>query len=382
MKKVLHINSQFEIIWWMEKYIENFYNSLYNYFDVKIFKFYKWKNNSKIKNSNITSIELDICKSFLCKTLDLYRISKKIAEHTRDKNIDHSISHWDFCNIFNILSKGFWNKSEVIIVIHNSVDRKTIWIIWFIITKIIYRFADKVICVSKELQENIENNFWIKKEKITTIYNPFNFTEIDELKKEELEDNILEVINNWKINFCHVARIEWYKKQDFLIDCFWEYLEKNNKEAQLFIIWDWNYKKQLEKIIKDKKLEKNIFLLWYKNNIYKYIYKMNYFLFTSSWEWFWRTLIDSLSCNIPILTFDYKYWAKEIIRNNNDLSECKNIEIHENWILTPYMDKEKFVKAMDLITKANFNKNKISKNIQKYNIENFNEAWKLILNNK
>lgn len=380
MKKILHINSQFEIIWWMEKYIEIFYNSFSSFFDIKIFKFYKWKNNSNINNKNIFSLELNICKTFLCKAFDLFRISKSISSYCQKEKIEDSISHWDFCNIFNILSKLFWNRSKIIIIIHNSVDKKTIWIAGFIITKIIYRFADKIICVSKELEQDIKENFWIKKENIMTIYNPFDFNKIKEIKKEEIKNiKISKIINNWKINFCHIARLELYKKQDFLIECFSEYIKNINKNAQLFIIWDWNYKKELEKIINEKELEKNIYLLWYKNNIYKYLNKMNYFLFTSSWEWFWRTLIDSLSCNIPVLTFDYKYWAKEIIRNNDDLSKCKKIEIHENGILTPYIDKYSFIKWIDLMTKTNFDKEKIKSNIKKYNIENFTKKWDLIL---
>ena len=106
---------------------------------------------------------------------------------------------------------------------------------------------------------------------------------------------------------------------------------------------------------------------------------MKYYYYSWLQEWFWRWLVDSLSCWIPILTHDYKYWAKEIIRNNENFSDCSNIEIHNNGILIPYMNKKKYLEAMELLLKTKFDKEKIIENTKKYDIKNFKKEWDLIL---
>lgn len=379
MKKILHINPQLEIIWWMERYIEQFYMSFSSSYEVFALSIIKQNTNLNIPKENIFSLDEKVNNSMLAKIKKLIFRSRNIANFCNKKNIDVSISHWDIANIFNILSKFFWNKSKIIIIIHNAFDKNLLWTPLYYLCKFFYKFADEIISVSKELSLDLEKK--INTSKIKTIYNPFDFEKIEELKNEEIEEYIEKILNNWKINICNVARLASYKKQDMIIDCFYEYY-KTNKDIQLFIIWDWdeNYKNSLIKKVKDYWIENNIFFLWYKINVYKYINKMDYYIYLS-WlqEWFCRWLIDALSLWIPVLTHDYKYWAKEIIRNNNDLSPCQEIEIYENGILTPYMDKEKYIKAMDLMINTNFDKNKIIENIKKYDIENFKNEWNLIL---
>lgn len=380
MKTILNINSQLEIIWWMERYIETFYNTLL--YKIKILKFYKWENNTNIPLTNIYSFEENRKLFFFSKVKILFIRSKKIARLCNKKNIEFSISHWELSNIFNVFSKFFWNKAKIILIIHNSIDKKTIWLTNLILAKLFYRYSDKVIFISKELENETLSKLYLNNNRINKIYNSFDFKRINILKNIKIKEKRLQkILMNWKINFCTISRLDENKNLEFFIECFFDFFKKN-KNIQLFIIWDWEQNNELQKYINKLKLEKNIFLLWFKNNVYKYLNVMNYFLYVSKSEWFWRTLIDSLSCWIPVLTHDYKYWAKEIIRNSNDLSKCKKVEIHENWILTPYMDKEKFLEWINVLIKTKFDKEKINKNIQKYNVENFKKEWNNIINEK
>jgi len=378
MKKILHINPQLEIIGWMEKYIEQFYMSFSNEYEVYTLSMKKHNINLNIPKKNIFSLDEKTDNSLIAKVKNLFFRSKNIASFCNQNNIDISISHGDIANIFNIMSKFFWNKSKIIIILHNAFDKKQLWSPLYYLCKSFYKFADDIISVSHELSNDVKMQ--INTNKIKTIYNPFDFERIEILKNEEIETILESILNNWKNNICNIARLDPNKKQDLIIDYFYEYY-KFNKNIQLFFIWDWdeNYKKKLIKLVKNLWLENTIFFLWYKTNVYKYINKMNYYYYSGLQEWFWRWLVDALSLWVPILTHDYKYWAKEILRNNEDFSDCKDIEIHENGILTPYMDKEKYIKAMDLIINTKFDKNKIIENTKKYDVYNFKRAWNFIL---
>lgn len=379
MKKIIHINPQLEIIWWMERYIEQFYMSFCDNYDIYALSLEKHNINLNIPKDKVFSLDEKVNNSIISKIKKLFFRSKNIAKFCNKNNIELSISHGDIANLFNILSKIFWNKSKIIIILHNAFDKDLLWAPLYLLCKFVYKFADQIISVSKELAEDTKRQINI--EKIKTIYNPFDFEKIEILKNEEIEEDILEKLNNWKINFCNVARLASYKKQDLIIDSFYEYF-KTNKNIQLFFIWDWDkkYKTLLQEKVKNYNLENVIFFLWYKINVYKYIKSMNYYLYLS-WlqEWFGRWLIDSLSCWVPILTHDYKYWAKEIIRNDINFTDCSNIEICENGILTPYMNKDKYTEAMQLLLETRFDKEKIVINIKKYSIDNFKKDWNLIL---
>jgi len=362
----------------MERYIEQFYMSFCSNYEIFAISLEKHNINLNIPKNNIFSLDEKINNSFIAKIKKLFFRSKNIAKFCNKNNIDVSISHGDIANLFNILSKLFWNKAKIIIILHNAFDKNLLWIPLYLFCKFIYKYADEIISVSKELTHDVTKQ--INTKKVKTIYNPFDFEKIEVLKNEKIEENLEKILNNWNINICNVARLDPNKKQDLIIDCFYEYY-KTNKNIQLFFIWDWDekYKKNLIEKVKKYNLKNVVYFLWYKKNVYKYIVKMKYYYYSWLQEWFWRWLVDSLSCWIPILTHDYKYWAKEIIRNNENFSDCSNIEIHNNGILIPYMNKKKYLEAMELLLKTKFDKEKIIENTKKYDIKNFKKEWDLIL---
>lgn len=379
--KILNIIDQISIIWWIERYTEYLYDLNVNKWDFYILTYIKQISNLNIPKEKIFFLDEKIDNSFFAKVKKLFFRSKNIAKFCNKNNIDISISHGDVANLFNIISKLFWNKAKIIIILHNAFDKNLLWIPLYLLCKFTYKYADEIISVWKELAEDIKKQ--INTDKVKTIYNPFDFEKIEILKNEKIEDDIEKLLNNWKINICNVARLDSNKKQDLIIDCFYEYYKTNNN-IQLFFIWDWDekYRNLLIEKVKKYNLENAIFFLWFKTNVYKYIIKMHYYYYYYSGlqEWFGRWLIDALSCWVPILTHDYKYWAKEIIRNNENFTECKEIEIHENGVLTPYMDKNKYIEAMQILLETKFDKEKIIKNTKKYDIENFKKDWNLILN--
>lgn len=375
---ILHINPQLEIIWGMEKYIEVFYNEFQYKYNQFVLKIIDWKSNIKVPNEKIYSLDKK-AKNIFQKIIILTITPFQIAIFCRKKNINYSISHGDYANILNVLSKLFWNPAKIILIFHNTVN---LWLLgWPIYTaiKILARFADKILTVSKELKQDVTIDLQISKSKISTIYNPFDFNEINRLQNEPIESEMEQLLDSGKINFCNIARIESYKKQDLLLEYFAEY-QKKSQNAFLFFIWDGNYRKVLEYKAKELNIDNSVFFLWFKENIYGYVKKMHAHCFCSGLqEWFGRSLIDTLFCGVPVLTHDYKYWAKEIMRGDDNLSECNDIEILDNGILTPYMNKEKYIKWMEMITKIPFDKEKMRENITRYGIEYFVASWNDIL---
>lgn len=373
-KKILHIIYQTNIIWWVEKFLSTLL--VFSKNKDLLVQVYNKKNNTWIKNNIISLDEKIHSYNPLILLYQTFSRAIKYKKICKKENIEYSISHWDSLNLSNILSKIlFWNKSNIYIFLHNSLSFYTNK--WSSVYKYLFDYfypkADKIITISQEMSVELKNKWW---KNIKTLYNPIDIHQIENLKKEPLW-NYQKYFQNWKKTFITISRLEKVKNINFLIECFNDF-NQINKDYQFLIIWEWKEKNNLQKII-NSTWNQNIILLWEQNNVYKFLSSSDYFIFSSLNEWFWRVLIESLACGIPVLTHDFKYWAKEIIRNNNDFTNCEDIEIHENWILTPYLKKDIFIEWMKEIILNNFNKNKITNNIEKYNIKNLEKNWELIL---
>lgn len=373
-KNILHIIYQTNIIWW----VENFLSTLlwYSQDNNILVQVYNKKNNTWIKNKIINLDEKLHSYNPLILIYQLFSRAYKYKKTCTNEKISISVSHGDSLNLSNIASKiFFWNKSSIYIFLHNSLTFYTNTWSWFYKYLFIYFYpkADKVITVSKEMYEELKSQGF---KNVEYLYNPINIDSIQELQKESLWKH-KSLFQKSKKTFITIGRLEKVKNIDFLIDNFHQF-NLSNPNYQFIIIWDWEEQKKLKNKIQ-KLQNSNIHLLWRQSNVYNFLSSSNYFLSSSLNEWFWRVLIEALACWVPVLTHDFKYWAKEIIRNNNDFSDCEKVEIHENWILTPYLDKENYIKSLNMIVTTSFDKNIMMNNIEKYKIQRLYQNWENLL---
>lgn len=377
-KGIVHINPQLEIIGWMERYIEQFYVSFSKRYSVSILTFWSKQCILDIPQEILYTLKEDIHTGILYRIYCLIVRSNHISKFCKKNNIGTSISHWEIANIFNIFSKFFGNKAMVVVVVHNTFDIKSLWFLLYYLCIWLYRFADKVVCVSHELANDIKIR--ISSNHVVTILNSFDIDLINSLKNDPIDTDMGAMLSNWKINICNVGRFDDNKNQALLLDYFYLFYQKN-KNVQLFFIGDWDmqYISNIKQKITEYNIYDSVFLLGYQKNIYKYLDKMDYACYTNTHEWFGRSLVDALIVGIPVLTHDYKYWAKEIIRNQSKFDICEHIEIHENGILTKFLNREQYIAAMDLLPSISFDKKIMMNNTHIYNSDFFAKAWSLLL---
>ena len=75
-------------------------------------------------------------------------------------------------------------------------------------------------------------------------------------------------------------------------------------------------KKNLIKKIKDYNLEDRIFLIGYKKNIFKYMYRSKCFKLTSLWEDPGFVLVEAAACRTSIISNDCPNGPKEFLQNS------------------------------------------------------------------
>ena len=225
-------------------------------------------------------------------------------------------------------------------------------------------FSTKVIAVSNSVR-----SYWIESglvnEKITTIYNGFNFKFKTKKKLSKSE-----------IVFCNISRIIPYKGHLFLIELFNE-LSKHRNDLILYIIGDTlpqyeSYYSKLREKVDEYNLEKNIKFIGYKRDVIEYLEKSNFFIHCPiSPDPLPTVIFEAIECNLPVICTN-QGGAYEILDSGNNgllidsLSPIKSCDL----ILKYIYDKD--LQQMN----CNNSKSFVKKNFQ---ISSFNNNLKKII---
>jgi glycosyltransferase involved in cell wall biosynthesis len=133
-----------------------------------------------------------------------------------------------------------------------------------------------------------------------TIYNPISIRNNESEANEEITDNFENELFIKNDIIISIGRLSHQKNQSLMLDVFAQ-VEKRNPRLRLVILGGGDLRGALEEKIKKLKLTEKVFLLGVKQNVYKYLKKSKFFLFTSSFEGLGMVLLEAMSLGIPVV---------------------------------------------------------------------------------
>jgi|688.fasta_scaffold287152_2 glycosyltransferase involved in cell wall biosynthesis len=183
--------------------------------------------------------------------------------------------------------------------------------------KIIWKLAAKKIhliaCPTQITLDLLKSQNIFDKNKLILLEDPiFSIREIVNLKKEKLEQNL---DKNFKY-LLSIGRLTRQKNFSLLIKGFYE-IKKIYKEYKLIIIGEGEEKIKLQKIIKQLKLNNDVFLLGFKKNIFNYINFADCLISTALWEDPGFTLVETGILNKLVISSDCPSGPVELFNQNN-----------------------------------------------------------------
>ena len=232
---------------------------------------------------------------------------------------------------------------------------------WKKISKKIYM----VTCPSEQTKKDLIKSNIFSEEKLKVIYDPIlEIKEIQRKLNSKIEKNLL--IN--RKYFLNIGRLTKQKNQALLIDVFSK-LVKNNNNLYLYIAGDGQKKKTLNKMIIDRQVQNNVFLLGYCENVFPLIKNSSVVISTSLWEDPGAVMIESAYCNKLVISSNCPNGPEEFLKygkcgylfKNNDSIDLENKINHflnEN-------ENSKFKKAV--ISKKNSKVYSLFRHYQKLN---------------
>ena len=184
----------------------------------------------------------------------------------------------------------------------------------FILVKILYKYAYKVIAQTDEMKKDLVKVYNLPQKKIHTIYNPLDYDYIN--KSANIGED---PFNHNYINIVASGRIINQKAYDVLIKAFKIVIEKNSK-FRLYVLGDdvIGLKQELLELIKKLKLESFIFFEGFIENPYSYYKYSDLYVLSSRWEGLPNTVLENLYLEKPIVATNCIEYLSEIIIDNQN----------------------------------------------------------------
>lgn len=267
------------------------------------------------------------------KIINLIKRFFKLKQIKRQYNIHTTISLLENPNIMNIFTK---TNDKVIVSVRNFVSKANKGFygrVYNASIKFLYNKADKVVVVSRAIKNDLIMNFGLDQTKIKVIYNFYDIERINELAKEEIEEQYKDIFKNPTI--ITVGRLSQQKGQWHLIRAFKE-IKQEISNAKLVILGQGELKNYLRQLAMDLGLGNDIYFLGFQENPFKYIARSTIYVLPSLYEGFPNALCEAMACRIPVVSSDCKSGPREILAPGTDIDlEAQNIEYEKYGILVP-----------------------------------------------
>ncbi|SHG59711.1 glycosyltransferase [Flavobacterium johnsoniae] len=189
-----------------------------------------------------------------------------------------------------------FSKTKIIFTEHNTFNRRMQNFFFKKIDKNIYRFYDKIICITKEVKEVMLKHCEFKSKDIFVIENGVNLDSIikaSPMLREEIDRRILE---SDKL-LIQVAGFRAQKDQKTVIRSL-QYLDLSVK---LLLVGDGIFRKECENLVVELGLKERVFFLGIRIDVPNLIKMADISVVSSHWEGFGLVAVESMAAGKPVI---------------------------------------------------------------------------------
>lgn len=237
------------------------------------------------------------------------------------------ISHLEGADYVNLLSKG---SEKVVLCIHGSklhdqnITGPVGWLRKNVLMPALYNRADKIVTVSRDINPELIHGFGVRPEKLLTINNFFEVSQIEARSHEPLSAAEAAVYAAGPV-LVTSGRLTIQKNQAPLLDVF-KQVQEQHPTARLVFVGDGELRDELTSHARRLGLrvfaawealaltpDYDVYFLGLQANPFKYLRPATAFVFPSAWEGFPMALGEAMACGLPVLSTDCPTGPREML---------------------------------------------------------------------
>lgn len=280
----------------------------------------------------------------------LFRRASSLAKLIRQEKIECVISFLDSPNFVNLLSNIKCCRKVISIRNYSGLENKQSLLgrIVDFAMKLVYRKADCVVTVSKLIEQDFCKHYNIPENKITTIYNPYNFEDILSKGNMPLTD-AERLFYDGHFVFVNVGRIMYQKGIWHLVKAF-KAVYDQHPEARLVLVGEDLSNGNLVKLIGELGLQDAVLLTGRTRNPYQYMKNAQCYVLSSLFEGFPNAMVEAMVCGCPIIAADCKSGPREILCEEPVFDQFLTEVVEADYgILVPELEQEENWNCTELV---------------------------------
>ncbi|MCB9991209.1 MAG: glycosyltransferase [Rhodospirillales bacterium] len=176
---------------------------------------------------------------------------------------------------------------------------------------LLYRFADKVIGISKGVADDIRQSARLPEDKVDWIHNPVVTADTLEELKKTIKKPWFE--HGTEPVIVTSGRLVPQKDYETLFRAMAELVK--TRKARLLILGTGPLREKLGEFARDLNIREYIHFAGFVENPLPYMKKADLFVMSSHWEGFCNVIVEALLCGLPIVATDCPSGPAEILDN-------------------------------------------------------------------
>lgn len=229
--------------------------------------------------------------------------------------------------------------------------------------RLFYNLYDRIIAQSKDMQEDLIENWSINPKRVRLINNPIP---IESVQERSLNSCPIQMDSN-QYNFVIIGKFSPQKGYDILLKRLSELPREN--QYHLYVLGSGKLQLQIEEWIVEYGLKDYVTLLGFHSNPYPYIKAADSLVLSSRYEGFPNVLLEANALGKPVFVNYCKGGINEIVVNG------------VNGTIADFTSPEEFKKAYDRHLNTNFDE-KIIKQMtsERYSCKNILPVYESVIN--
>ncbi|MFZ7133446.1 MAG: glycosyltransferase [Eubacteriales bacterium] len=254
--------------------------------------------------------------AYVLKRVSMLKCILRLNRMIRDYSIDTTISFLPYTNVINSLS----NSKNKIVTIHghpiNSASDKLInnsfYRTYLKVSSLILNRSDLIVSVSDSIRKQLTEELFVDGRKTIVLNNPVDVVRVMDMAAEPLDPETEKLFSGKTI--INVASLKPNKNQEALLRIF----EKVNQEVDdvnLVLVGEGPNETRLKYLVNEMGLANKVHFLGFRENPFNLMHNSTIFCMTSLSEGFGNVIIESMTCNTPVISSDCG-GPREILSND------------------------------------------------------------------